>query len=101
MDIELTKDAKKAIARIYKEYIRRKDEGKPKMQARYFDNYDMSQREFINSVWEDIPELKNAGLVKAYVTACFELTDKGIVYMENKTIDTIKEWLSFGSNFIP
>lgn len=101
MDVILTKDAKKAIARIYKEYIRRKNEGQSKIQARYFDNYDMSQREFINSVWEDIPELKSQGMVKAYVTACFELTDKGIVYMENLKIDTIKEWLSFGAQLLP
>lgn len=101
MDIELTKDGKKTIARIYKEYLRRKESGENKMQARYFDANKKEHGAFIDSVWEDIPELKNTGLVKAYVTACFELTDKGIVYMENKTIGTIKEWLSFGSNFIP
>lgn len=101
MAVSLTKDAKKTIARIYNEYLRRRSEGQGKMQARYFDNYDMAQRVFINSVWEDIPELKAQGMVRAYVTACFELTDSGIVYMENIKAETIKEWLSFGAQFIP
>lgn len=101
MTVSLTKDGKKTIARIYNEYLRRRSEGKGKMQARYFDNYDMAQRDFIKSVWEDIPELKAHGMVKAYVTACFELTDAGIVYMENIKAETIKEWLSFGAQFIP
>ena len=100
MDIELTKAGKKTIARVYKEYQNRIASGENKMQARYFDAYNPKHGEFIDSVWEDIPELKNQGFVKAYVTACFELTDKGIVYMENLTIDTIKEWLSFGAQFI-
>ena len=30
-----------------------------------------------------------------------DITDKGIFYMENKTVDTIKEWLSFGTQLIP
>lgn len=101
MNIELTKDGKKAIACIYKEYLRRKSEGQPKKQAIFFDSHDCSQREFISSIWEDVPELKKAGLIKVFITNCIELSDAGIIYMENKTADTIKEWLTIGGNLIP
>lgn len=101
MSVELTRAGKKAIARIYKEYLSRIKNGEDKLQARYFSAYNEKHGAFIDSVWEDIPELHNARLVEATPTACFELTDRGIVYMENKTANTIKEWLSLGSNFIP
>lgn len=100
-NVSLTKDAKKAIAKIYKKYLDRKESGQSKGGAKYFDCYDNSQTEFINSALEDIPELNKIGFVKAYVTGSFELQDEAIIYMENLKLETIKEWLSFGAQFIP
>lgn len=101
MDIRLTKDGKKSIAKIYKAYLDRKNNGESKSSARYFDKFNPSFEEFINSVKEDIGELKEAGFLNVSISGGFELSYSGIVYMENQKADTIKEWLSFGAQFIP
>lgn len=98
----MTKDAKKSLAKIYKAYQERRSRGMDKLNSKYFDPSDDQETfELAKSVQDDIPELKNIGFVKAYVTGPFELQDQAIVYMENIKADTLKEWLSFGSNFIP
>lgn len=94
MEIELTKSAKKSLATIYKDYCQRIQEGKTKRQAIYFN-------QMTENVSDDMAELKKAGFVKMDIVGGFELTDHAIVFMENKTIDTVKEWLSFGAQFIP
>lgn len=94
MDVELTKSAKKSIAVIYKHYCSRIKDGQAKCQAVYF--------EFPpDDISNDIKELKNAGFIKADIVGGIELTDHAIIFMENKTVDTIKEWLSFGAQFLP
>lgn len=98
----MTKDAKKSLAKIYKAYLERRSHGMDKLNSKYFDSTDDQKTlELAESVREDIPELKKIGFVKAYVTGQFELQDQAIVYMENVKAETIKEWLSFGSNLIP
>jgi hypothetical protein len=98
----MTKDAKKSLAKIYKAYLERRSNGMDKLNSKYFDSTDDQKTlELAESVREDIPELKKIGFVKAYVTGQFELQDQAIVYMENVKAETIKEWLSFGSNLIP
>ena len=98
----MTKDAKKSLAKIYKTYQERRSHGMDKLNSKYFDpSDDQDTLELAESVREDIPELKKIGFVKAYITGQFELQDQAIVYMENVKAETIKEWLSFGSNLIP
>ena len=98
----MTKDAKKSLAKIYKTYQERRSHGMEKLNSKYFDpSDDQETLELAESVREDIPELKKIGFVKAYITGQFELQDQAIVYMENVKAETIKEWLSFGSNLIP
>ena len=98
----MTKDAKKSLAKIYKTYQERRSHGMDKLNSKYFDpSDDQKTLELAESVREDIPELKKIGFVKAYITGQFELQDQAIVYMENVKAETIKEWLSFGSNLIP
>ena len=98
----MTKDAKKSLAKIYKTYQERRSHGMDKLNTKYFDpSDDQETLELAESVREDIPELKKIGFVKAYITGQFELQDQAIVYMENVKAETIKEWLSFGSNLIP
>ncbi|MFR1801739.1 MAG: hypothetical protein ACLSWS_06770 [Faecalispora jeddahensis] len=98
----MTKDAKKSLAKIYKTYQERRSHGMDKLNSKYFDpSDDQETLELAESVREDIPELKKIGFVKAYITGQFELQDQAIVYMENVKAETIKEWLSFGSNLIP
>lgn len=98
----MTKDAKKSLAKIYKAYQERRSHGMDKLNSKYFDpSDDQETLELAEFVREDIPELKKIGFVKAYVAGQFELQDQAIVYMENVKSETIKEWLSLGSNLIP
>lgn len=94
MEIELTKSAKKSLATLYKEYCQRLKDGAKKSQAVSFENC-------AESITENKIELQHAGLIRADILGNITLTDKAIIYMENKPIDAIKEWLSFGAQFIP
>ncbi len=100
MEIELTKDAKIALAKVYQKYKERRKSGLSKLDASYID----VKSEFPNDyqeVLDNCQELKNAGLVSLDLGLGLSIKDAAIVYMENKTAGTIKEWLSFASNFIP
>lgn len=94
MEIELTKSAKKSLATLYKEYCQRLKAGQKKSQAVSFENCN-------SSITENQTELKRAGFIHVDILGNIKLTDKAIIYMENKTADTIKEWLSFSAQFIP
>ncbi len=94
MNVELTRSAKKSLATLYREYCQRLNAGQKKSQAVSFPSY-------AESISEDRNELKNAGFIRVDILGDISLTDKAIIYMENKTLDTIKEWLSFGTQFIP
>lgn len=94
MEIELTKSAKKSLATLYKEYCQRIDNGQKKAQAVCFENCP-------DDIIENKTELKRAGFITVDILGDIELTDKAIIYMENKTVDAIKEWLSIGSQLIP
>lgn len=101
MNIELTKSAKKSIAKIYKEYLRRVKNGESKEQAKSFRSGNVEQFELIKSIQEDVRDLIEAGFIKMDIIGDFELQNKAVVYMENLAPDTIKEWLSFVTNFLP
>lgn len=101
MSVRLTKDAQKSMAKIYKAYIDRRNNGESKDWARYFDKFNPSYEAFINEVKDDVRELKEAGLLNVSIHGGFEISFAGIVFMENQKADTIKEWLSFGAQFIP
>jgi len=94
--MELTKSAKGSISMIYKMYMDRQKSGVSKGVAARFES-----KERPNGISQDIPELKSAGLISTDVLGGIELKPQGIIYMENQTADTIKEWLSFFSKFIP
>lgn len=94
MSAELTKEAKKALAVLYKEYTQRRKAGQRKDQAVFFDVCP-------EEVKEACPELTRAGFVHSFILGGLELTDSGIVFVENKPVETIKEWLSFGAQFLP
>ena len=101
MEVNLTKDAKKSLALIYKVYEKRRAAGIKKSQAVYFDGYSSDSVQLNQTVLEDREELQNAGLISCDMMGGILLKDAAIVYMENKTANVIKEWLSFGSQFIP
>ena len=101
MNVELTKSAKAAIATLYCKYMERMKNKEPKLQARTFSTEIPAQSAILDSVKEDLPELKAAGFIEIYLYGDIKLLDKAIIFMENKTAENIKEWLSFASQFIP
>lgn len=101
METRLTKDAKKSIALIYKAYEKRRKAGMKKSDAVYFDGCSIDTVELNRIVWEDCLELQNIGFITCDIVGGILLKDAAIVYMESKTTDTIREWLSFGAQFIP
>lgn len=96
MDVELTKESRKALKEIYELYCYRRKEGMSKSAAVKFGD-DIE----IDGISDAKTELSNAGLITYFISGDFDLTDKAIIYMETFTKDAIRKWLEFGSNFIP
>lgn len=101
MEVQLTKSAKHSLAILFNAYEARRKAGAPKSAAIYFGNGAEDGAKVKSAISEDVPELKAAGLIACDVLGGVTIKDAAIVYMENKTANTIKEWLSFGAQFIP
>ena len=101
MDHTLTRDAKKALATIYKAYKSRRANGEAKSSAVYFDTESHDATAIDAAVSDSLAELSNVKYVKTDICGNYTLTDSGIIFMENLSVDTIKEWLSFSAQFIP
>ncbi len=96
---ELTKDADKMLCCLYKEYLQRIKSGNSKNASKLF-NIEYTRTDNVLSQWhnDDVlatrNELSKKGLLKAYVSGNFELTDEAVSYMENRfkngLIDVIK-----------
>ena len=104
--MNLTKDADKMICQIYKTFLQLRKDGIPKSQARrYQENYFSANQAF--SCWaksdcnETMLELARSGLIKIYIGGNFDLTDNGIVYMENRFVNGLKDVTDFITKFIP
>lgn len=100
LEIELTKDAKRALAKVYQKYKSRRKSGMSKSAASYIDVTAEFPNDF-QEILDNCQELNKAGLVSLDYGLGLSITDAAIIYMENKTEKTIKEWLSFASGFIP
>ncbi|WP_195543659.1 hypothetical protein [Massiliimalia timonensis] len=104
--MELTKDADLLVCCAYKEYLTRRKSGVPKSQANIF-NPDFKESSPKLSEWllDDymytIGELKRAGLAKMYIDGTFIITDQGVIYMENRFKNGLKEITDFVSKFMP
>lgn len=101
MNVELTRDAKKALALIYDMYLNRRKSGMRKQEAAYIDSYSQDFRSKSYEIDDYLPELQNAAFIVRDIIGGILITDKAIIFMENLTVSTIKEWLSFGAQFIP
>lgn len=94
MSSSLTRSAKKSLAALYREYRQRISNGEEKSVAAKFTEYS-------KEIHADRLELRKAGFVDIDLLGNLALTNRAIIYMESLTVDTIKEWLSFGAQFIP
>lgn len=101
MEVPLTKSAKKSCALLYKAYTKRIGNGTPKTMARMFEKNVVENAELFSLISEDIAELKEVKFITADILGSLTITDNCIVYMENLSAETVKDWLSFFSQFIP
>ena len=83
MDHTLTRDAKKALATIYKAYKSRRASGEAKSSAVYFDTESHDATAIDAAVSDSLAELSNAKYVKTDICGNYTLTDSGIIFMEN------------------
>ena len=106
----LTKDAKKMLYELYKEYLRRRKADVPKLRSKNFKSAHSIQEELfpdmiLEDVEETLRELSNYGLVVCKYASdtiylCF-LTDEAIAIMENQRKDTMLSVANFIAMFLP
>ncbi len=104
--IQLTNDADKVICYIYKDFLQSRKNGLSKAEARRFPaNYHKQHKSL--SKWSDsdfsdtILELGQKDLITIYLGGTFELTNDGIIYMENRFKNGLIEITDFITKFIP
>lgn len=100
----LSKDADKLICIIYKEYLRRREDNKSKSAATLFMFNDIKQivpNYDERDLATDLSELSHNNVIKLYIGGDFQLLSNGIIYMENRFKNGIKEVTDFISKFIP
>ena len=104
MEINLTKDALKYEATLFKEYKERTKCGASKRAAKEFEDAEI-HRIFGKDNSEDIDdtifELKQAGLISLDILGNVTLNDNLIIHMENKLKDSAIDIVSFLAQFIP
>lgn len=103
MDTELTKDAQKLVALLYKSYLERRKSGMSKTNAKFFELneiYSLTD-DSPEDVDETIREIKSVYPLKEDIIGNITLSDKIISYMENRFKKGLVDILSFLAQFIP
>lgn len=98
--MDITRSADKVICLIYKEFLDRRDSGASIEDARDFsDQFCMSLPKPSAMNPADVEtasqELNDAGYIKRYITGDFDLTNSGIIYLENRFGDNVKNVLDW------
>ena len=81
---------------IYEEYLNRRKCDISKSKAKLFDEPASLQTQFLQGILEDdifeaLQELRNNHFVRLYIDGSFQLEDNGIIYMENRFKNGLKE----------
>lgn len=106
MDIDISHDSLVLLSRIYRAYLSRHESGISKSRAKFFGNISeaLMPEQSADDVFESIRELHRAELVSATYESneviCFRLTDRAIVYMENRVGSTLKSVIEFIASLI-
>jgi len=104
MSVELTRDAIKLVALLYHSYLEKRKNGIAKGDAKEFRDSAFIHESFVptwtfDAVEETCRELDRAGFLDCMYAsdAVYHavLADKGIVYMENRTGNSVKEVIKF------
>lgn len=98
--MELTKDTDKIFCLVYKEYLNRKKLGFSKDLSVKFEHPEALQLDFLQEFHADdihssVRELSQNNMIRKYINDSFKLSDKGIIYMENRFKNGIKEILEY------
>lgn len=108
MDIKLTKDSDRLICEIYKKYLEKIAENISKSEAKKLGSSKEIHSEimpewFFSDVDEICRELGRAGLLNCFyadnIVYSASISDVGIIYMENRFKNGIKDVVNFLSNF--
>ena len=96
MEIDLTKDSRKVLVSLYKEYLEKVKSGCSKSQSREFNsnNLDFITGIHPDDVYECLLELKANNLVTMNILDDVTLTDIAIYEMENRIKKILKNGLS-------
>lgn len=94
MNAELTRDADDLVCVLYAEYLIRRDNGKSRRDAAFFEDAEYIKENFmqewlIEDITDTCEELENAKLlicqvVAPHIAVEVTLTSGGIIYMENR-----------------
>lgn len=107
---QLTRDAQKLLCSMYRQYLEKRSSGSPKTDANYFGDTHLVHEVFCPSAsFEDVDELiwelrRNdyiLGDPGDDILSEISITSSGIVFMENRFKNGMKDVLSFLANFIP
>lgn len=98
--MDITRSADKVICLIYKEFLDRRNSGASIEDARDFsDAFCMSLPKLSSMNPSDVEtafqELNDADYIKRYITGDFDLTNSGIIYMESRFGDNVKNVLDW------
>ena len=104
--MELTKNTKDILIRIYKVYKKRIKEGKSIDESTEFSNNfqytdDVLSKMNCEDVERALRELQQAEAIKRYTDGEFVLNDLAINYMENQLKGNVEEIVDIVSKFIP
>ena len=110
MPTDLTKDADTVLCVLYRTYLERRKNKLPKSTAKEFDSFAGMQEAFfskwlVEDVEETCNELKRADFLEFKVfitgdTSPITLSDKGIIYMENRFPNGLASVVDFLSKII-
>lgn len=108
MDINLTKDADRAICSIYKVYLDCRKSGESRKSSKEFLRPEKCLEVFPDMTRADkaeiLKELENAGLIHVFMNLTFVLEDSAIIYMENRFphgVSDVLEWIAKIKGVIP
>lgn len=106
----LSKESKRVLFELYKQYLSRRKAGVSKSQAMSFSSSESIKNEYfptmlLDDIDECIRELGRAGYTKNLyadgIVYLFQLTDFAIITLENQAKDTFLSVADFIAKFIP
>lgn len=110
MEVNLTKDAEKLLCAMYKDYLEKRKSGSSKSHANYWGTSHVIHENLLPKwSFEDVDdicrELSRAEMIKCgwgdNIALYISISDLGIIYMENRFKNGLKDVASFLGNFIP